>query len=108
MRPRQGANRSGSVVGCRTRIQTPRSAGPSSSIPVGRISTRAGGDYRVASVDVRNEGEHCQVSYTLEDAGRAVLGCTVEYGEGCPWFGFGWATMPSIGETVWRSGLTEN
>ena len=57
---------------------------------------------------VHNEGEHCHVSYTLEDAGRAVLGCTVEYGDGCPWFGFGWATMPSIGETVWRSGLTEN
>ena len=67
------------------------------------LDARAGGDYRVASVDVRNQGEHCQVSYTLEDAGRAVLGCTVEYGEGCPWFGFGWATMPSIGESTWKS-----
>jgi len=67
------------------------------------LDARAGGDYRVASVDVRNQGEHCQVSYTLEHAGRAVLGCTVEYGEGCPWFGFGWATMPSIGESTWKS-----
>ena len=63
----------------------------------------AGSDYRVAAVAVRNEGEHCHVGYTLEDSsGRAVLGCTVEYGETCPWFGFGWATMPATGESTWK------
>jgi hypothetical protein len=74
------------------------------NICTAEFEAKAGAEYRVASVDVRNEGEHCHVGYTLEDSSdRPVLGCTVEYGERCPWFGFGWATIPSIGESTWAA-----